>query len=326
MQHLNPYRFYELASKLHALFNNIAQNRVTEMFAPLTEAQNILDGWIKGHFFPLDTSKPDAMRLLSKIGNLFNKYYIDQSTKQLKVPTGEDRIDPHEMAILYSMVEKFEHALAAELTHAPTYTANKRGIYSTYDLIENAYQSFSPTLRDVMPEAALAEFNIAGRALAFGLGTASAVHVLRAIELVLKRYYEMFSGTAVAKNERSYSIYLKKLATLSDDETSERRPDKRLLQMLAQIKEHYRNPLTNPDSTITIDQATSLFGLATAAMTLMSEQVALGQKDDGGNIPTKSAAKSTTKSTTSSASKEMKADKVSDDDEESYDFRSNKAG
>ena len=272
MQHLNPYRFYELASKLHALFSN-KSTRVVDMFGPITEAQALLDGWIKGEPYVLETSKADANRLLNKLANLFSKYYIDQNSKQLRTPTGEDRIDAQELTLLHSLLEKFEHALGAELTYAPTYLARKRGIYSTYDLIQHARRCFSETMRSNMPEASMKEFDTAGRALAFGLGTAAGMHLLRAIELVLKRYYETFSGTEVGKNERTYSIYLKKLAVLAEEEDTDFRPDRRLLQMLAQIKEHYRNPLTNPESHISVDQATSLFGLATAAMTLMTEQV-----------------------------------------------------
>ena len=48
MQQLNAYRFYELGAKLHALFNVRTQSRVADMFAPLTEAQALLDGFIKG--------------------------------------------------------------------------------------------------------------------------------------------------------------------------------------------------------------------------------------------------------------------------------------
>lgn len=273
MHHLNPYRFYELAAKLHALFEGTGQNRVTDMLGPITEAQTILDGWIKGETYGLESSKGEAQRLLARISSLFNKYYIDPSSKTLKTPTGEDRIDPHELALVKSTLEKFEHSLAAEMTHAPVYMAKKRGIYSTYDLIENAYMCFSETLREVMPPASMTEFDVAGRALAFGLGSAAGMHLLRAIEIVLKKYYETFSGQAVTKNERTYSIYLKKLAVLSEDEGDTFRPDKRLLQMLAQIKEQYRNPIANPDTGISIDQATSLFGLATAAMTLMTEQI-----------------------------------------------------
>lgn len=322
MQHLNPYRFYELAAKLHALFNNATGTRVADMFAPLSEAQALLDGWIKGDPFPLETSKDDATKLLTRLGNLFSKYYIDPTSKQIKTPKGEDRIDPHELALVYASIEKFEHALAAELTHAPTYVAKKRGIYSTYDLIENAYECFSESMREVIPQPALDEFGVAGRALAFGLGTAAGVHLLRAIELVLKKYYEMFSGTSVAKTERTYSIYLKKLATLAEDETNASRPDKRLLQMLAQIKEHYRNPLTSPDSSISTEQATSLFGLATAAITLMSEQIVARQEVKASGKDAKAALADVA----AEAEKVEKVEKETAEKEEKYDFRPKKAG
>lgn len=281
MQHLNPYRFYELAAKLHGLFSG-NQNRVADMFAPLTETQTALDALIKGDPLPLDSARNDAVKLLNKISNLFNKYYIDPSTKQLRAPDGEDRVDPHEMAALRTLVETFEHALAADLNRASTYAACKRGIYSTHDLIENAYRVFSPSLLNAIPVATHSEFNIAGRALAFGLGTAAAMHMLRAVEMTLKQYYELFSGTTVTKSERSYGIYLKKLSALVEDENSAMRPDKRLLQMLAQIKEHYRNPLTAPESEISVEQATALFGLSSAIISLMAEGILAHEKPRGG--------------------------------------------
>lgn len=325
MQHLNPYRFYELAAKLHALFGNACQSRVSELFAPLSEAQALLDGWIKGEPFALETSREDATHLLNKLGALFNKYYIDPSSKQLKAPTGEDRVDSHEMTLLLTLVEKFEHALAAEMAQAPVYAAQKRGIYSTYDLIENADRCFAQEVRDVVPEASLKEFAVAGRALAFGLGTAAAVHLLRAVEMVLKDYYEMFSGTTVAKTERTYSIYLKKLAAMADDESFDLRPDKRLLQMLAQIKEHYRNPLTSPEKTITVGQATSLFGLATALITLMSEQI-VERKAAGAAKPKEKAQEALSQVTKAATKGDPKKEEVEDgsEDEESYDFRPKK--
>lgn len=273
MKHLDSYRFYELAAKLNGLFRGTAQGRIVDMFTPLTEAQNSLDSWIKGEVFALESSKAEATKLLNKMGAIFNRYYIDPNTKQLRKPTGEDRIDAQEMAIIANMLEKFEHALAAELNRAPIYLVSKCGIYSTYDLIENARNCFSDTLRKIIPESSLHEFDMAGRSLAFGLSTAATMHLLRAVEIVLKMYYEKFSGQDVARNERSYAIYLKRLAVLADDEANAYRPDKRLLQMLAQIKEHYRNPLMNSDSSFSSDKALALFGLATAAMTLMCEEI-----------------------------------------------------
>ena len=309
MQQLNSYRFYELGAKLHSLFNITSQNRIADMFSPLTEAQALLDGFIKGETFTLETSKIDANRLLTRIGSLFNRYFIDPSTKQLKSSPGEDRIDAHEMSMIQSLIEKFEHALAAELNRAPTYLAGKCGIYSTYDLAENAQKVFAENLRETIPASAQNEFNTAGRALVFGLGTAASIHMMRAIEIMLKNYYESFTGTVSNKTERNYAIYLKKLAALADDEEKQGRPDKRVIQMLAQIKDHYRNPLLSPENTVTLEEATQLFGMASALISLMAEQVNNQQN-----------ATKTGKSNISNPSP------LSDEDDEMYDFRVSQAG
>ena len=58
----------------------------------------------------------------------------------------------------------------------------------------------------------------------------------------------MRSNSAPSKTERNYSSYLKKLATLAEEEDRGTRPDKRVIQMLAQIKDHYRNPIVAVDT------------------------------------------------------------------------------
>jgi len=310
MQQLNAYRFYELGARLHALFNLRTQARVADMFAPLTEAQTMLDGFIKGDPFALETSKADANRLLAKISSVFNRYFIDPATRQLKNPTGEDRIDAHELSLIMSLVEKFEHALAAELNRAPTYLATKCGIYSTYELAENAREIFSKDLQGVIPVAALGEFDLAGRTLVFGLGTAASLHILRSLEITLKPYYELFAAPAASKSERNYAIYLKKLATLADEEDVAFRPDKRVVQMLSQIKDHYRNPLIATECSVTLDDALSLFGMASALMTLMAVQIRAQQP-----IETKKDAKPSNP-----------AAEGDEDDDAPYDFRLSQAG
>lgn len=275
MHQLNAYRFYELGAKLHQLFSAGDQARVADLFAPLTETQALLDSFIKGDVFIPDSSKADASKLLAKIGDVFNRYFIDSSTKRIKAPAGEDRVDTYEMSLIRTLVEKFEQALAAELNRAPTYLAGKRGIYSTYDLAENAEQIFSASVRAIVPEKAQKEFATAGRALVFGLGTASTVHTLRAIEIVLRLYYETFAGAPAAKNERNFAMYMKKLAAMAENEEKDKatRPDNRVIQMLAQIKGHYRNPLMVPETAVSLESATQLLGMASALISMMAEEI-----------------------------------------------------
>lgn len=312
MKQLNTYRFYELGAKLHSLFCQTHQGRIADMFAPLTEAQTLLDSFIKGENFTLETSKAEANRLLSKIGTVFNRYFIDPSTKQLLTPTGEDRIDAHEISLILALVEKFEHALAAELNRASTYVAGKYGIYSTYDLAENAEKVFGDNLRSAIPVAAQNEFKEAGRALAFGLGTAASIHMLRSIEIMLKVYYETFAGPISAKSERNYSMYLKKLASMAEEEDRQPRPDKRVVQMLAQIKDHYRNPLLAPEASVPVEEATQLFGMASALISLMAERVVASKSKSEGK---------------SGKNANPTASALGDSDEDDlYDFRMSQAG
>ncbi|MDD3371883.1 MAG: hypothetical protein PHE27_08690 [Alphaproteobacteria bacterium] len=273
MKQLNSYRFYELGGKLHSLLVADSDARASDMFAPLSEAQTLLDGFIKGDVITLSTSKSDAVKLLNKIGAIFNRYFIDPATKQLKTQENEDRIDIHELTLLKGLVEKFEHALAAELNCAPTYVAEKCGIYSTFDLAENAQDIFAENLRSTIPADAQNEFSAAGRALAFGFGTAAVVHILRAVEMTLRVYYEVFGGSLPTKAERHYSFYIKKLAALAEEDNRPVHPDKRIIQMLAQIKEHYRNPLIVSESSATVGEALQLFGMASAIISMMAEVI-----------------------------------------------------
>ncbi len=284
MKQLNSYRFYELGAKLHSLTGAENNGRVTDLFAPLSEAQTMLDGFIKGDAITLTSSKSDAVKLLNKIGSIFNRSFIDPSTRQLRAGDSEERVDTHEIAMLRTLVEKFEHALAAELNRAPTYVAGRCGIYSTYDLAENAQEIFSEAQRAIIPVAAQNEFAAAGRALAFGLATASVVHALRAIELMLRSYYETFTSSPLAKSERGYAAYLKRLTSLVEEEdrgNTTARPDKRVVQMLAQVKDHYRNPLVTADLVTSIEEATQLFGMGSALIALMSDAVATRKTPEG---------------------------------------------
>ena len=94
--------------------------------------------------------------------------------------------------------------------------------------------------------------------------------------------------------------------------TSNTRPDKRTLQMLAQIKDHYRNPLLAPENSVSADEAAQLFGMASALISLMAEQI---------NAMQKKPAKGAGKSAASSA-----APLSDDEDDDMYDFRMSQAG
>ena len=270
---VSQYKFYELGVKLHALFNCRAQAKITDLFTPLMEAQAALDAMIKGDPVPLEAARTDANRLLGKLSSLFNKYFIDPVSKQFRFPQGDEKVDQHEMSMLSSLLEKFEMALAAEVGRTPTYAVPKRGIYATEDLVEQADAVLPETVRLHLPTSAMEDYRAAGRSIAFGLGTGAAMHVLRAIEQMMQRYYDSFAGAPLGpKTERNWSNYVKRLNALCD-ESLDTESDKRIVQMLTQIRDRYRNPLLNVEASISVDEAMTLFNLGASAMVMMAEQI-----------------------------------------------------
>ncbi|MGB4102345.1 MAG: hypothetical protein WBK91_10630 [Alphaproteobacteria bacterium] len=274
MQQLMQYRFYELGAKLYGIFNSRVHSRVTDLFGPLTDAQKSLDALIKGDPIELRIAKPEAVRLLSQISTVFDKYFIDQSSRQIRFPSGEEKVDFQELALINLALEKFESALTAELSRIVVYPATQRGIYSPVDMVENAHRAIPDDMQEFLSDAARRELDAAGRALGFDLGTAAAMHTLRALEIVTTSYYSLFSEAPLNKADRNFSTCLRKLTALAEDDDVKVRPDARLVQFLTQIKESYRNPLITPESIVTTGSAATLFGLVTSIIMQLVEHIA----------------------------------------------------
>jgi hypothetical protein len=100
---------------------------------------------------------------------------------------------------------------------------------------------------------------------------------------MLRVYYEAFAGSTTVKGERNYAIYIKKLLTLAEEEDRDPRPDKRVVQMLAQIKDQYRNPLVTPEAVIEVEEAAQLFGMASTLIALMARQIQTQRPAAAGN-------------------------------------------
>ncbi len=273
MQSVTQYRFYELGVKLHAITGCAANMRALDLFSPLMEAQTILDALIKGDPVTLSLAKPDANKLLSKLSALFNRYFIDPASKQFRMPTVDEKIDQHEISLLRALLQKFEMSFAAELSRMPAYGVGKQGIFSTEELVENADGALSDAVREMVSPDVLADYKAAGRAIAFGLGSAAVMHLLRAIERVMVGYYESFGSAPMGpKIERNWNNTIKRLNALCD-ETLDSDADRRIVQLLTQIRERYRNPLTQSDVDYLTDDALTLFNLGGSVMSMMVEQM-----------------------------------------------------
>lgn len=273
MQRLNPFRLYEIGIKLHALADTHEQN-VSQFFGPLTEAQKILDTLIKGDPIELNIARTPALQLQRSVSSIFDKYFIDPNSQQLRMPSPDLLIDPQDMILMQAQLEQFDQALAADMSRTISYRASQRGIFSTRALMERASAAIPQHLRAAVPQGALAEIDEAGRCLGFGMGTAACMHLIRSIEQTVAEYYTVFAPPLTSKAERNLAHYLRKLESLLEED-ADKKPDTHTLALLQQIKDRYRNPVVDVSVQLSVDDATILFNLTISVMIEMAAAMPL---------------------------------------------------
>lgn len=156
---------------------------------------------------------------------------------------------------------QFKTAFTAEIGTFPAYFVSQKGSFDTLSLLEEPWRLFPMELWVKVPEA---RFDVieAGRALCYELPTSCGMHVFRAVETVLRRYYtEVTSGRPQPK-VRNIAVYINAMRQGG-------RGDEKVLGILEHLSKLHRNPLMHPDAALTLDEAISIIGMAHSAMTAM---------------------------------------------------------
>ncbi len=266
---VSQYKFYTLGVRLERVVAHKGAVSAADMFTPLMEAQAALDDLIKGDPIQLDYAKADANALLNKLGALFDKFFIDPSSRQFRFPAAGMQIEPHELTLISSFVEKFEAALAAELGRKAVYAVPKRGLFDSLDLAEHADIQFADVDKQLTPQMRQ-DIKASGRALAFGMPTAACFHMVRALEGALSRYIEGVTGQAA---ESFHNLWKDGLARLR---SADKESDARVVAMLQDVDKRYREPMVAGEEIKQAD-AQILFSLASSILTLMLESIAPGK-------------------------------------------------
>ena len=114
-----------------------------------------------------------------------------------------------------------------------------------------------------------------GRCLAFDLATATAFHVWRAVERELRIYYGKWTSKTAGR---------KAWATILQELKKTKANDK-VIAVLDQLRDLHRNPTIHPATLLSIDDALSLFGIASSAITYMINDWPAAQSGRGSNAP-----------------------------------------
>lgn len=159
--------------------------------------------------------------------------------------------------------KEFKTILNAELATLPTFFVSGKPPYSTEALLSGGEAIMPPDLQTKVPEAVF-DAREAARCIAFELGTAGAFHLFRALEAVVRRYYsEVAKGHAEPK-QRNLGVYIRALTPHANP---------KVIAVLAQLKDLYRNPIVHPEAAITLEEAITIAGLVRSAIASMLNEL-----------------------------------------------------
>jgi hypothetical protein len=172
----------------------------------------------------------------------------------------DQKIEDWQLSGLRQSAKDFETVLANELPGLAIYHVLQKGIFSTDDLITQADAHIPEHIRDETNDKAKQDVCEAGRCLAFGLPTASAFHMWRALESVISQYYKSLTGKTFeeANVQLNWGAYIKALEG--------GKADSKITKFLDHIREEYRNPISHPQETVDKDDALNLFSTGVSAI------------------------------------------------------------
>ena len=256
----NLYALYELGRRLGALRALLAPpNKMNSEIGTLCwQCADGLKCTIAGEAVSLPRTKESAQRLLFSIMKLLNgdpAIGLKQDYQEL--------LDGYFTGPIKTDLDTFQIALSEELKLLPLFSVEQKGNLSIDRLVNTASAGYAPSAFTLLDDFMKREIDEAGRCLAFARPTACGFHILRAVEIGLKRYILAATGTLPRLNQRNWGEYIAQMsnAMASAD----------LIDFLRILKAK-RNPLMHPKDTLEQEDAIGIFCICQNAIeTLIAE-------------------------------------------------------
>jgi len=184
---------------------------------------------------------------------------------QAKDEDGRPVLTETQAYLLKSKFDTFETVLAAELGTLDAYFVSQKLAYETRVLIEQADKLIPESLRSELPQETTNDLRQAGRCIAFDIPTAAGFHIIRAVESVIRKYYNAVVGNVPKPKMRNWGAYIKNLAAAG--------ADTRITGFLDHIRENHRNPILHPEETLSAEDSQVLLGTAISTIVQMMLEI-----------------------------------------------------
>jgi hypothetical protein len=251
MQRISLPYIYELSAALKPLNTLVYDKPLNESLWILLNAENELESFLFGSVYTqtLKASVVPGNNLLQVI----KKLTAD--------PNKERNIHFMETYGITNGLATFEAVLTAEMNVCSSYFVTKKRGYDISDLIHQAEILFPADLAQKVPEA-IPDIQQAGKCIAFEIPTAAGFHLMRALELVLRLYFDAVGKGAERPSTNNMGDYLRIM-------TEKNLGDAKAIAVLRQIKDLHRNEFIHPETTLNLDEAIGVLGIAQSAVAYM---------------------------------------------------------
>ena len=258
MRRVNTYSFFTLGKSLAPLQNLEEATKIVPVLFVLFQARSEVKSLLDSDVVAVRMCRHAAEELTAAISAVapldFNEAMKIDKDKTL---------DWYPAYRIKQAATKFETVLAEELNIIDTYAVAQKGANSTAELMPNAEIIFPEKVRNKLPPQTIHDIREAGKCLAFETPTASAFHIVRAVESVILAYFAKVTGKHAPTRMRNWGLYIK---LLRDSGKS----DPKVVNFLEHIKDNYRNPVTHPEAVLTVDDVQVLLGAACSAISQMT--------------------------------------------------------
>lgn len=269
MDKADIYKIYQLGIALAPIKELRHDARAIDAFQPVFGAKNALEELLgENGAAKIDICRGDVQQLYDAVNRAFKAHFWDAQKERMAFPAEAVKFGHFHVWEISSALQSFEPVFRAEMQVAAAYWVPRKGTYNTTELVNHADGCFAVDLLGTIGEMGLTEYRAAGKCFAFGLYSATGYHACRAVEAVLRKYYQHYLGKPSGE-KMQWGQMLEELEGVS----ASARPAEKTLAYIRHVKDHDRNPLSHTRVVLDEQDADGLLKFASIVMVAMAREM-----------------------------------------------------